>query len=383
MQRISTLNPDGTTAMPTKLSRAKKWVNAGKARWVKTKLRVKAVQLLFEPSGRKTQSIVIGIDPGKVYSGIGVQSSKATLFLAHLLLPFKRVKERMESRKMMRRGRRGRRINRSLSFNLRAHRQKRFSNRTQKKIAPSIRANRQLEIRIVSELSRLFPVTEIVYEYVKADVNLTSGRKSARSGAGFSAVMVGQRWAINQLSKIAPVRTLFGWQTAQIRTHLGLLKSKNKSEQSPQSHAVDGVALAASRFVQYQSFEGLKEHGYQWVGSVQLTYAKFVVIARPPYSRRQLHLMVPTKGGVRRKYGGSLTRHHFKKGDLVKITTAVTPIFGYVSGDTESKISVSDFKWSRIGRFAASRAQLLRRNTGLLVDLPRNSSVCIIPSPNI
>ena len=103
--------------------------------------------------------------------------------------------------------------------------------------ASSIRANRQLELRVVAELCQLFPVSKIVYEYVKA---------KTKKGCSFSPVQVGQKWAIEQLEKLAPVRTLFGWQTATMRDHLGLDKSKDKGEQSPQSHAVDGVALAAS-----------------------------------------------------------------------------------------------------------------------------------------
>lgn len=78
---------------------------------------------------KNTQPIVVGIDPGKLFTGIGVQSSKFTLWLAHLKLPFKTVKDRMEQRTMMRRGRRGRRINRKVAFNKRAHRQARFNNR--------------------------------------------------------------------------------------------------------------------------------------------------------------------------------------------------------------------------------------------------------------
>jgi hypothetical protein len=76
--------------------------------------------------------------------------------------------------------------------------------------------------------------------------------------------------------------TQFGWQTAKLRTHLGLVKQKaDKSAQTPQTHAVDGIALAASQFVQYQAFHTASTHGYDWTGSVRLTPSPFRVIARP------------------------------------------------------------------------------------------------------
>ncbi len=220
------------------------------------------VQLTVEPSGYATQEIVVGIDPGKKYSGIGVQSSKYTLYTAHLILPFPTVRERMDARRLMRRGRRGRRINRSIPYSQRAHRQKRFANRRVGKLAPSIRANRQLELRIVSELCKIYPVSEIRYEYV-----------------------------------------------------------------------------------------------------VSVTPTSFFVIRRPPYSRRQLDLMVPSLSGNRRKYGGSTTRHGVRKGDLVNSPKGI----GYVSGDTEKQISVSDSNWKRLGQIAASKVSLIRRSTGLIV----------------
>jgi len=368
--------------MPTKRTRAQKWVEEGRAEWVKTDLRLKAVRLLEEPSGRDTQPVALGIDPGKHYAGIGVQSAKATLFAAHLMLPFETVRKHMDNRRLMRRGRRGRRIDRTIPFAERAHRQKRFDNRRQNKVPPSIRSNRQLEYRVTRELCKLFPVSTIVYEYIRADVDLTSGRKKARTGKGFSPVMVGQKYAIERLSELAPVRQLEGWQTAAIREKLGLEKQRHsKGDAKPETHAVDGMALACSEFLSYQSFHTANSHGTRWVGAVNVTTSPFVAIRRPPISRRQLHLMVPAKGGKRRKYGGTVTRHGFRKGDLVRANMAGRVSIGYVSGDTARQVSVSDLDWKRIGQFATSKVQLLHRATGLLVTSPQRVSVSGASNP--
>lgn len=351
--RIPVQNPDGTPAMPTKPSRARKWVRDGKAIGKWSDVGIYYVQLVAEPSAKNTQPIVIGIDPGKLYSGIAVQSSKFTLFAAHLILLFKTVKDRMKQRRIMRRTRRGRRINRKVAFHLRAHRQARFSNRRGKFLPPSIRANRQLELRVVVELNKLFPITQIVYEYVQA-----GGDKS------FSPVMVGQIWMLEQLELIAPTATRFGWETSNLRDKLGLVKQKNrKGDAILATHAVDGIALASSYFLRYESFENTRERGHIWTGEVTLTNPVFRVIRRPPISRRQLHLMVPAKGGVRRKYGGTNTRHSVRKGDLVGSSKGI----GYVSGDTEKQISVSDTNWKRLGQITASKVTLIRRSNGLVV----------------
>jgi hypothetical protein len=357
--------------MPTKASRARRWLKEGKAKVVHNDLGIFQIQLVLHPKSYCLQQLVVGIDPGKHYTGVGVQSAKFTLWLAHLQLPFKTVKDRMEQRRMMRRGRRGRRINRKLSYIHRAHRQKRFSNRRGNKLPPSIRANRELELRVLEELSWIYPITTVVYEIIKA-----------RGDKGFSPVMVGQKWQLQNLADYGEVKQVEGWQTANIRQQLGLHKQKHsKGDAIPATHAVDGVALAASAFIRYGKID---RYTQGWIGEVAITPAPFTVIRRPPVSRRQLHLMVPAKGGVRRKYGGTVTRHGFRKGDYVKATQGDKTYFGWVSGDTEKQVSVSDQNWKRLGQFSKNKVRLVQRSTGLIV-LPTGEIVKFdgIEPPNL
>jgi len=372
MLRVPVLSKSGKPLMPTQPSRARRWLKEGKAKIVHNDLECFAIQLTFE-TGENTQPIAVGIDPGKHYSGIGVQSSRFTLWMGHLVLPFKTVKERMELRRVMRRARRGRRINRELPYSERCHRQARFDNRKQGKLPPSIQANKQLELRVVKELFRLFPISAIHYELVMADVDRTSGRKSARSGVGFSPVMVGQRQMLTWLSELALVATHKGWQgdgngTSQLRQGLGLAKDKkNKACSAPATHAVDGVTLAAFEFSQWREWHSNNAKHGNWCGDVQITPAPFAIVRRPPISRRQLHLCVPSKGGLRRKYGGTVTRHGFRKGDKVLAEKAGKTYKGWCSGDTKTQVSVSDVNWKRLGQFTAKKVQLLQRSTGLIV----------------
>ncbi|MEQ8539164.1 MAG: RRXRR domain-containing protein [Coleofasciculus sp. D1-CHI-01] len=378
--------------MPTKPSRARRWLRNGKAKVVHTDLECFAIQLTFETQ-ENTQPIAVGIDPGKHYSGIGVQSSLFTLWMGHLVLPFKTVKERMELRRVMRRSRRGRRINRKLPYDQRCQRQCRFNNRRQNKLPPSIRANRQLELRVVKELFKLFPISAIHYELVMADVDRTSGRKSAKSGVGFSPVMVGQKQMLNWLRELAPVTTHTGWQrdgngTSQLRQWLGLAK-KNKDQQTPATHAVDGVTLAAFEFTRWREWHSDNAKHGDWSGCVEVTPAPFAIIRRPPISRRQLHLCVHSIGGKRRKYGGTVTRKVFRKGDKVIAEKAGKTYVGWCSGDTERQVSVSDANWKRLGQFTAKKVQLLQRSTGLIVRIERlvssevEISRNVVPSPGL
>ncbi|MEQ8995981.1 MAG: RRXRR domain-containing protein [Coleofasciculus sp. B1-GNL1-01] len=385
MNRVPVVSKEGKPLMPTKPSRVPRWIKEGKAVGKWSDLGVYYVQLTTPPSAEEVQPIAVGVDPGKSYSGVGVQSAKCTLLQLHLILPFGRVKKRMETRAMLRRSRRSRRINRDVPFKQRNHRQCRFDNRKQCKLPPSIKASRQLELRVVKELAAIFPVAAIEYERVRADIDQTK-RKRAKSGKGFSPVMTGQNWAISQMEKIVPVYVRHGWQkngngTSQLRTQLGLEKDKvNKSIAKPETHAVDGVTLACGYFVKYVPFIGSNSRGYTHKGSVNVTPSPFKIITRPGavqrgkeygFFRRQLHFEVPDKSGTRKRKGGTITPFGLRIGDLVRAEKAGKVYIGYVSGFTDTerskKVSVCDYTWKRIGQFAPSKVELIRRNNGLCV----------------
>jgi RRXRR protein len=365
MQRVPVLAPNRTPLMPTKPSRARRWLKEGKAKVARNNLNIFCIQLVAEPSARNTQDVVAGIDPGKAFSGMGVQSSKFTLFMAHLILPFKSVTQKMTARRMLRRARRGRRINRKLPYSKRSHRQKRFDNRKQKKLPPSIRANKQLELRVVKELLRIYPISHIRHEIIKA-------RTSNGKGKGFSRAMIGQKIMLSWLEQLRPTITQEGWQTSILRQQLGLAKDKtDKSAQKPETHAHDGIALAASHFMSFEQFHTANTHGHHWAGQVSVTTAPFRIISRPNLFRRWLHFENPEKGGTRKRKGGTVTPFGFRSGDKVKAEKAGVTYVGWIGGYTQTQktknVSVYDHNWRRIGQFSPSKVELLQRSTKLCV----------------
>ncbi|MBD2604038.1 RRXRR domain-containing protein [Scytonema hofmannii FACHB-248] len=372
MIRVSVLDKDGKPLMPTKPSRARRWLKEGKAKILHNDLNIFCIQLLVKPSGYNQQSIALGLDPGKKFTRVGVQSTKFTLFMAHLILPFPDVTKKMSGRLILRCARRGRRINRKVAFNKRAHRQKRFDNRKQNKLPPSIRANKELELRVTKELIKLFPVTQITYEYIKA-----------KGDKGFSPVMVGQKVMLQWLAEIAPTNTQEGWQTSILRQQLGLAKDKkNKEKQTPETHAHDGIALAASNFMRFEKFHTANARGHHWLGEVTVTSASFRVIARLRVFRRQLHFENPVKDvpGNRKRKGGTVTPFGLRSGDLVKAEKAGKVYIGWIGGYTQTaktkNVSVYDHNWHRLGQFSPSKVLLIKRSTRLCVapKFPRNSS---------
>ncbi|MBW4509185.1 MAG: RRXRR domain-containing protein [Scytonematopsis contorta HA4267-MV1] len=373
--RVAVISPDGKPLMPTTPARARKWIKAGKAKGLRNKLGVFYVQLLREPSGYATQEIVAGTDRGKAFTGIAFQTKLATIALFHACLPGfyksrKTSKDRqsvtgkMAKRTELRRTRRGQRINREVPFNKRNHREKRFNNRRQSKIPPSVKANREMELRILNEMAKILPISQIRDELC--------GGNSKKNGFGISPVIVGQEWFRTQASKLAPVVEVDSLDTGKHRDYLGLVKNKkDKSVQSPETHANDAIALASTYFVQYKEFHTTKTHGHHWVGECVVTPAPFVVVTRPKLFRRKLYQENYPKGGVLKRLGGTITPFGFRSGDYVQVARKGEVIRGWVGGFTNSgktqNISVYDHNWSRIGQFNPKNTKLIRRSTKLCI----------------
>ncbi len=91
---------------------------------------------LTTPTGETIpHDTIVGVDPGKLYAGVGLQTPQATLW-GHVVLRFPVVKKTRESRRQSRRFR---------WYRKRTQRPIRFRHRTDQKMPPSIRANRELE----------------------------------------------------------------------------------------------------------------------------------------------------------------------------------------------------------------------------------------------
>lgn len=262
------------------------------------------VRLNIEPSGRRTQNIAVGIDPGSKKEGFTVKSE------AHTYLNIQAdavtwVSEAIKTRSNMRRGRR---------FRTTPNRKPR-ANRSRGGLPPSTKARWQWKLRMCRWLSSLFPISGFVVEDIKAR---TKGQR--RWDASFSPLEVGKHWFYEELAKIAPVETKQGWETKELRVTAGLKKSGKKMANVFEAHCVDSWVLADSAVGEHT-----KPDNKQLLCVVPLRF-----------HRRQLHRLKPSKGGIRKLYGGTRSLG-FKRGSLAKHAK-----YGvvYIGGTTRNRISL-------------------------------------------
>jgi uncharacterized protein (UPF0335 family) len=274
--------------MPTTANRAQTWIESGKATpfW---KHGVFCVRLNVEPSDRKMQPIAVGIDPGSKKEAFTVKSDSHT-YLNIQADAVTWVKDAVETRRQMRRTRRGRNC---------PHRKGR-ANRliNSQRLPPSTKARWQWKLRILNWLRKMYNITCVIVEDIKANT-----RKPLHGGWNriFSPLETGKKWFYNEISKLFQLKTKQGFETKQLRDELNLKKTDKKMSDKFEAHCVDSWVLA-------NWFVG---------GHTKPDNTNILKLIPLQFHRRMLHALQPTKGGIRRPYGGTRSLG-LKRGSLVK-----------------------------------------------------------------
>ena len=285
--------------MPTKPSRARKWIRDKKATpfW---KNGVFCVRLNVDPSHRYFQEICVGVDPGSKKEGFTVKSEAHT-YLNIQADAHSKVGKKVEKRRELRRGRRSRKCPN------RKEKKHNLSNRD--RIPAGTRARWDWKLRILDWLSRIYRITHICVEDIKA----RSIERSKKWNQSFSPLEVGKQWFYTEIEKRWQLLTLQGWETKELRDRLGLKKSSKKLAETFEAHCVDSWCLA------YHAFGG--------EGVVDNT--DIFCLSPIPIRRRELHRQTPQKGGKRPRYGGT-TWNGLVKNTLVRhIKYGLTRISGF------------------------------------------------------
>ena len=292
--------------MPCSEKRARQMVESKKATpfWTKGTF---CVRLNVEPSARNLQQVAVGIDPGSKREGFTIKSEAHT-FLNIQAETVTWVKDAVETRRIMRRNRRQRKTP--------CRKNKMNRSRPKGFLPPSTKARWDWKLRIIAQLTKIFPITDFVVEDIKART-----KKHCRKwNKSFSPLEVGKAYFYAALAKLGVVRLKQGWETKELRDAAGLKKTSKKLSEVFEAHCVDSWVLA------------------NWlVGGHTLPDNKMILCVAPiQLHRRQLHALCPAEGGVRRLYGGTRSMG-FKRGSLVR-----HPKWGlaYVGGTSKGLVSL-------------------------------------------
>ncbi len=273
--------------MPCAPAKARHLFKSGKAKPRRNRLGLFYVQLCYQQEP-DNQPLVVGVDPGSKFEGFSVVGTSDTVTNLMVEAP-DHVKDAVETRRTMRRTRRFRKWRRP----------KRFDNRLIRtnRLPPSTRSRWEAKARVVKHLLSILPLTDAVVEDVQA---VTRKGKGGKWNGAFSPVQVGKEHLYRLLREMGlEVHLKEGWQTKELREKYGLKKTKSKSKQSFESHAVDGWVMAASIS-----------------GAEKPTCQRLWYVVPTRLHRRHLHRLQASKGGERKLYGGTRSLG-FKRGTLV------------------------------------------------------------------
>jgi len=306
--RIPVVDNEGKQLMPCTPTKARHLLKSGEAKAAWSKLGIFYIKLTYSIDQPNNQTLVVGVDPGSNFEGYSVVGTQDSV-LNIMSEASTHVKKVLEIRKTMRKTRRNRNLRR------RPHRKNRLCHTI--KIPPSTRSRWEAKARVVAQLCKILPLTDVVVEDVKARVFKGKGGQWAMS---FSPIQVGKEHLYYLLQKLGlTLHKCEGHQTADLRVTFGLTKTKQKDEKAFSSHCVDSWVMAASVS-----------------GAIKPTEKHLYYMREIQLHRRRLHKLQPSAGGFRKREGSTRSLG-LKRGTLVK-----HPKYGLTSvgGTQKGKISL-------------------------------------------
>lgn len=309
---VPVINLNDKPLMPCSEKRARKLMMSGRAKpmW---KNQIFCIKLSVESSSENLQDVTIGIDPGSKREGITVTTDFNVILniLAHAK---SNVKDNMDTRR-----------------NLRKHRRYRFSpcrkcrsNRKIKGLPPSIKSRWDQKLRIISLLRKILPITVINVENVAAKSKIGSRKWNTM----FSPIQVGKEYFRNSI-KLTTIRLIEteGYDTKKHRVMRSFEKIKTKMSTVWESHCVDSHSLCEIAN-----------------GSFIKPFKGFYIFENFNFRRRSLHLQTPSKKGLRRINGGTVSLG-VPRGSL-----GVSEKFGivHIGGSSNGKLTLNNMFGQRL-----------------------------------
>ncbi len=157
---VYVISNNGQPLMPTeRYGKVRRFLKEGKAKAVKRC--PFTIQLLYD-TGNEVQKINLGIDAGSKTIGVSATTETKVLYESEVTLR-NDIVDLLSSRREFRRARRNRKTR---------YRKPRFDNRVrgEKWLAPSIRNKIETHLKVVVDLHRVLPVSEITVELAAFDL---------------------------------------------------------------------------------------------------------------------------------------------------------------------------------------------------------------------
>jgi hypothetical protein len=345
---VPVLDSNKQPLMPCSEKRARKLMEKGEAKayWQKG---IFCIKLIKEPSNRAYQPVALGIDPGSKREGYTVLTEKNVVLNITTNTP-DWVKEKMDTRRNLRRSRRYRKTP------YRKCRWNRSSLRNTDRLTPSTKARWGAKLRITKQLLAILPITNINVEDIKA----ISKEDKATWNKSFSPLEVGKRWFYCELKLLGiDLKKTEGYDTKKHRDEREFPKGKDKLAYAWSAHNSDSHSLAELALnVLVKPFLGLH----------RIDFLK--------HYRRQLHIQQPEKNNLRRRHGTTVSMG-MSKGSVVNYKGRLV----YLGGASNERVSIHNIltgqRMSKHARISDIRVMYItKQRTQFISTFSKVKPVC-------